>query len=241
VEELMTGYGHIDVLWLDGGQVRPPSQDIRMDKLAAMARSHQPGLIVADRTVGGPHENIVTPEQEIPDKPLGVPWESCMTLGNSWKYVSNDPYKSPRRVIHMLAETAAKGGNLLLGIGPDPLGVIPAEAASRLREVGQWMQVNGEAIHGTRPVPPYQSGNVRFTTKAPYTYAIVLGVEGEEQRGRQISIGGVQPEAGSEVGLLGRAKPVRWEATNDGFLADLPKDAPDSHAWVLRFRRKEGA
>jgi alpha-L-fucosidase len=66
IEELMTGYGPIDILWLDGGQVRPPQQDLQMDRLVAMARQHQPGLIVVDRTVGGRYENYRTPEQEVP-------------------------------------------------------------------------------------------------------------------------------------------------------------------------------
>lgn len=137
IEELMTQYGPIDILWLDGGQVRPPKQDLQMDKLAAMARSHQPGLIIADRTVGGPHENFSTPEQLIPDKPMSAPWESCMTLGNSWKYVPGDPYKSPSEVISMRDGIRAKGGNLLLGVGPDPLGTIPPDAARCLREIGK--------------------------------------------------------------------------------------------------------
>ena len=61
VEELMSNYGPVFLLFLDAGQVRPPQQDIRMDRLAAMARRHQPGLIIADRTVGGRYENYLTP------------------------------------------------------------------------------------------------------------------------------------------------------------------------------------
>jgi len=137
IEELMTQYGKIDVLWLDGGQVRPPRQDIKMAEIAAMARSHQPGLIIADRTVGGAYEDFITPEQKIPDKPVNAPWESCITLGNSWKFIPDDDYKSPAEVAAMLEGIVANGGNLSLGVGPDPQGVIPAEAAERLREIGK--------------------------------------------------------------------------------------------------------
>jgi alpha-L-fucosidase len=70
VAELMTGYGPIDILWLDAGQVRPPQQDLQMERLGAMARQHQPRLIIVDRTVGGRFENHRTPEQEVPRKPL---------------------------------------------------------------------------------------------------------------------------------------------------------------------------
>jgi alpha-L-fucosidase len=113
VRELMTDYGPIDALWLDGGQVRPPKQDIRMAEMAAMARELQPGLIVADRTVGGEFENIATPEQRIPEAPLGYPWESCLTMGNGWAYRPNDEYKSTRTLIHLLIDIVAKGGNFL--------------------------------------------------------------------------------------------------------------------------------
>jgi alpha-L-fucosidase len=237
VEELMTQYGPIACLWLDGGQVRPPDQDIQMAKMAAMARKHQPGLIIADRTVGGDYEDIITPEQQIPDKPLGVPWESCMTLGNAWKYVPGDKYKSAREVIHMLVETTAKGGNLLLGIGPDPFGVIPPEAADRLREVGDWLHINGAAIYGTRPVAPYKSGKVRFTAKDPFTYAIILEREGEGATQRRITIEGLRPKPGSAMQLLGYPDVIPWDDVGNGFSVALPKDAADAHAWVLEFVR----
>jgi len=221
IEELMTGYGAIDLLWLDGGQVRPPDQDIRMAEMAAMARQHQPGLIIADRTVGDAYEDFITPEQEIPDEPLTVPWESCITLGHSWKYVSNDSFKSAHEVIRMLAEISAKGGNLLLGIGPDPLGRIPSEAASRLAEVGAWLRVNGAAIYGSRPLSPYQSGPVRFTQKAGHGYAIVLEPSACMHAG-QLTINGIQPAPGSTVTILGDTKPLAWQAASDGFRVPTP-------------------
>jgi len=241
MEELMTSYGQIDVLWLDGGQVRPPDQDIQMGRLAAMARAHQPGLIIADRTVGGAYEDIVTPEQQIPKEPLGVAWESCLTLGNSWKYVPDDQYKSPRTIVHTLIETAAKGGNLSLGIGTDPLGVIPPEAAKCLEEVGDWLHTNGIAIYGTHPIAPCQSGRVFFTTKDPFTYAFILGKEGEDLRQRQITIDGLWPAAGSAVQLLGHPDAVPWDKVGDGFRIVLPKDVEKSYAWVLEFLRGEPA
>ena len=77
IKELMTGYGKVDIIWLDGGWVAPENrnQDIKMDRIVEMAREHQPGLIVVDRWVGGKYENYRTPEQKIPEKPWNYPWE----------------------------------------------------------------------------------------------------------------------------------------------------------------------
>ncbi|MCU0521174.1 MAG: alpha-L-fucosidase, partial [Anaerolineae bacterium] len=220
IEELMTGYGPIDVLWLDGGQVRPPRQDIRMAEIAAQARSHQPGLIIADRTVGGPYEDFVTPEQQIPAEPLGVPWESCITLGRKWKYVSNEILKSTQEVVRMIAETSAKGGNLLLGIGPDPLGRIPADVAARLAEIGRWMRTNGDAIYGTRPLSPYQSGSVRFTRKGSTAYGIVIDPRVAAPDGK-LHVNGIRPGPGTRVSVLGDGRPLAWTPVDRGFSVDL--------------------
>ncbi len=236
VRELMTGYGPIDVLWLDGGQVRPPDQDIRMPELAAMARTNQPGLIIADRTVGGDYEDFITPEQIIPEKPIRVPWESCITLGNYWKFFPDDQYKPATSIIHMLAETCCKGGNLLLGIGPDAEGAIPPAAVERLVEIGRWMKLNGEAIYASRPLAPFSAGNIRFTSKGKDAYAIVLNTGDSSATARNIEITGICPTDGSEVLLLADKKPLVWKKTANGFAVQTEgRFLRDHPAWVLKF------
>ena len=143
IEELMTGYGPGDILWLDGGWVRPLNsidtsvswqkaitieQDIDMPRIAAMARKHQPGLLVVDRTVGGEYENYVTPEGHVPAADLGVPWETCMPMGTSWSWVPNEKYKSTDEIIRTLVSVVSRGGSLLLNVAPGPDGQLDSTA-----------------------------------------------------------------------------------------------------------------
>ena len=122
LNELMTNYGHFDILWLDGGWIT--GEEIRLDNVLEKARKRYPGLISVDRTIRGKNENYQTPERGVPATQLDSPWESCITLSNDWGWVPNAPFKSPQKVIGTLAEITAKGGCLLLGVGPTPEGEI---------------------------------------------------------------------------------------------------------------------
>jgi len=242
VEELMTDYGPVDILWLDGGQVRPPDQDIRMDRLAAMARSHQPDLIIVDRTVGGEYENYITPEQEVPEEPLtDVVWESCITMGTQWSYRPDDHYKSTHELIHLLVGIVAKGGNLLLNIGPGPDGRLPDVAVDRLRAIGAWMGVNAEAIHGTRPIAPYRSGDFAYTQKGGSVYATYLPPEGADELSRRLVLTGFTPPPGARVRLLGTTRDLAYEVAAEGVVVTVPEGVaaspPCRHAYVLRWSR----
>lgn len=136
IRELMTNYGKIDILWLDAGWVKGV-EDIRMAELVAMARELQPGLIVANRTVGDEFEDFVTPEREIPDDELPEVWEACLPLGPDWKYVENQPLKSAQEVVDELNLIRSRGGNFLLGIGPKWDGTIDDRETVILEEIGR--------------------------------------------------------------------------------------------------------
>ena len=197
IRELTHNYGDIDILWLDGGWIRPEwsvndetrpwlgcsgqIQDINMPRIAKMARENNPDLLIVDRSVGGKYENYRTPEKQVPDTLLPYPWETCMTMGDSWSYVHNDNYKSTNELIHMLCDIVAKGGNLLLNVGPDANGNIPEPCLKRMEEMGEWLRQNGQAIYGTRPLKPYAKDRVRYTQSKDgmHRYAIYLLDDGE--------------------------------------------------------------
>lgn len=147
IRELLTNYGDIGAIFLDG----PP------EGLRELSWQINPNIVV---TRGA----IETPEQFVPGMPLEGAWESCITMGTQWQYKpTNDVYKSGGELISLLIETRAKGGNLLLNIGPKPDGEIPIEQEERLREVALWMFINGKSIYGVRPWTITNENDIWFT------------------------------------------------------------------------------
>ncbi|MDR1223586.1 MAG: alpha-L-fucosidase [Tannerella sp.] len=134
--ELFTRYGKVDLLFIDGEPKDPAKYT---------GWKLQPDLIVTRGAIN-------TPEQTVPGTASDVLWESNLTMGTQWQYKpTNDDFKSGTRLIEILIETRAKGGNLLLNIGPHPDGYIPKEQEERMREIAAWMFINREGIYGVRP------------------------------------------------------------------------------------------
>ncbi|MET0300723.1 MAG: alpha-L-fucosidase [Flavitalea sp.] len=238
VEELMSDYGKLDILWLDGGWVRPlatvdtsvewqrgikTDQDIDMKRIAGMARSHQPGLIVVDRTVTGEFENYTTPEQEVPHEPLPYPWETCMTMGDSWSYVPNDKYKSAHQLIHLLVKVVSRGGNFLLNIGPGPDGDWDPVAYQRLEEIGKWMEVNGVGIYDSKSLAPYSTGNTFFTQskdeKKQFAYYLV---DDSAAIGTSVTMKGFKVKSKAKISLAGYKGNIKYKQVGEDLVITVP-------------------
>ncbi len=254
INELTSNYGKVDILWLDGGWVRPfktidPSvewqrtikveQDIDMDRIGTMARKNQPGIIVVDRTVPGNWENYVTPEQAIPEHPLDIPWESCITMGDSFSYVPNDNYKPTKKIVETLVQIISRGGNYLLNIAPGPNGDFDQAAYDRLAELSAWMDINSSAVFATRAVAPYHEGAYYYTKSKD---AKVLNVfhlsEGEQYQAPatfEFTVpAGFMPK---QVRVLGHKGKVKWNKKGDKIQVQKPKGSLN-YATVIQLDTK---
>jgi alpha-L-fucosidase len=243
IRELVADYGRIDILWLDGGWVRPPKQAINLAKIVADARAKQPWLLVANRT-GGEFEDFLTPEQKVSQTPvLDKAWESCMTMGAQWSYSANDTYKPARTLMHTLIDVVAKGGNLLLNIGPGPDGQLPPPAVARLEEIGEWMAVNFECVHGTRPLAPYREGDWAYTRRGDVSYAIWMPPNDEVPA--ELAIPKLAVPEGARVMFLGArgSAALQWTRSGEGIVVKIPDRArtllPCRYAYAFRVSGRE--
>lgn len=261
VNELMSDYGKIDILWLDGGWVRPKpdselvkemsdvyedsrwarnpqSQDIDMPALVKASRQKQPGLIVVDRAVPGIHQNYLTPEQHIPDQGLPYPWETCMTMATSWSYVAGDTYKPTDELIRKLVDVVSKGGNFLLNIGPGPDGELDPIAYRRLKEIGAWMQRNGESIYNTRIFHSFSEGeDIRYTQSKDGKTKFIFLFKFPKQK---IILSKMNCAANARLSLLSNGKKMNWKAqAGGGIEIDVPAALQYSGdvVWVIKVQQ----
>jgi alpha-L-fucosidase len=191
IQELLTRYGKVDVLFLDG----------EPNGLRELAWKIDPKIVV---TRGA----IKTPELTIPGMPIPGAWETCMTMGIGWQYQpQNEHYRSGGELILMLIQTRAKGGNFLLNVGPKPNGELPIEEEERLREIALWMFVNSESIYSVRPWIITNEGDTWFT-KRKDSSALYAIVESDQPWPRatwkDFVLHSVRATAKTEISVLGQ-------------------------------------
>ena len=206
VKELLSNYGPVDVMFLDA-----------FDKEMIRQQIHQlqPRCLVT-------RGEMETPEQYIPNKPLPGPWEANFTMGTQWHFKpTNEKYKSGTTLIEMLIDIRAKGGNLLINMGPEPSGKMPFEQERRLRELALWMFINGESVHSVRPAPLVKEGNMWFTRCAQDPSVVYVSIpHGNEfwKRGdrREYTIKSLAATGSTRVSVLGQNdKVVEYEPQTD--------------------------
>lgn len=246
LEELLTRYGPVAVLFFDGDWMPQWTKRNGRD-VERLCRSLQPEIIINDRVgkrlildsfvagkplvahfpflqkmSAGHLGDYVTPEQYVPERPPGGDWETCMTMNTSWGYKSFDhEWKSVNELIATLATVVSNGGNLLLNVGPDEKGNIPEPSVVRLREIGKWLEINGECIYGTTPWRVSSEGpGIRYTAKDGAVYAIILDPPGSNT----ITLKSPRPADGTKITVLGVKKKIQWKRENSAFVAELPKD-----------------
>lgn len=267
VRELCSNYGTIDIMWFDFSYDEYKGEKWRATELVNMVRSLQPGIILDNRLeASGDHSGTIrtlkpsvysgdfaSPEQIIPPSGVtdeagnSIPWEACITMNNNWGYCSSDKlFKSPRQILRKLVECVGKNGNLLLNVGPDAKGRIPAESLEILEQIGRWMKNNGKSIYGCGaslyPKPEWGW----YTANGRNLYAHVLegsigalalaGLSGRIRKARLLS-------DGSEIQVI---KP--WNASefpHDAFINFGPNGGctyplPDDTDTVAELELKEG-
>jgi alpha-L-fucosidase len=194
MRELLTHYGPIDAVFLDGDPTG----------LRELCWELQPEALV---TRGA----MPTPEQHLPDQAPTEPWEACFTMGTQWHFKpTNEHYKTGAQLIEMLVETRAKGGNLLVNVGPTPDGEIPFEQERILRELALWLFVNREAVYDVVPWSPIREGDIWFTRArdANTVYAIITRTPWTYRERKNVTVESVAATAETEVEVLGQSGDV---------------------------------
>jgi len=234
VRELLTNYGHIDIFWFD---IKWPEECLRdAIPMLKMMRELQPHLIINNRGTSE-YSDFETPEQKVPGKPPKDFWETNMTVSGTspgwsgfWYKGPEARYKRPEEIVQKLCDICSKGGNFLLNIGPKPDGTIPQGEIDTLLGVGKWMDVNSEAIYGTKRSPwgaAPQWG--RITIKGQRIYLIVFDWP---EGGGKIPLA-LKFDKITKASLLKDGTPVEFSAVGNGVEFSLPAEKPTEYASVI--------
>ncbi len=248
VDELISNYGRVDVMWFDYSAPDLQGQDgWRALDLIQKVREKQPSIIINNRlfrteesgwdittgksgsTLDTRFGDFLTPEQYIPrDDMPAADWETCMTMNNTWGFNEHDQnWKSPETIIRTLIDIASKGGNYLLNIGPTGDGSIPQASIDIMTATGKWMTTNAEAIRGTSKSPlgiPNFDGRITAKGKTHYLHLFSRPADGT------ITVN----LPGSKGTLLDGGKTLKVTRDGERVIIHLPPHLPDPIASVIR-------
>jgi alpha-L-fucosidase len=225
--ELLTNYGEINMLCLD--MYLGPSVWPELRKTVLKMRELQPNVMLRNRGIGN-YGDYYTPERVVPSGKTdnGIPWFVIYPLGTDFSYEPDaSKHKGTGWIISNLADSVAKGGGFMVGVGPSSNGQIHPEAARQMRAAGAWLKVNGEAIYATCPRDEFwfEGESIRYTGAKDKTcvYAIALQWPGQE-----LLLTKVQPRLHSKIRLLGYPNPLQWSFDSArGLSISIPADLQD--------------
>ncbi len=239
VRALCSNYGKIDILWYDkapnmNGDEFMSAERLHSHKLNAMVRKLQPDVLINDRSLLP--EDFYTSEQNIkaPDNPNRL-WEGCLTMNKHWGYFPADnQYKSITEIIHLLTGIAVKRGNMLLNVGPAPNGTIGQPERERLKALGEWLAVNGEAVRNVEPCPINGGTYGCSGMKGNSVYLYVHWWHGDS-----ITLAGCNMDFCSGI-ILGTNIEVKiYRNGKHIILTNLPKNPPDPYCTVIKLMLKK--
>jgi alpha-L-fucosidase len=223
--ELFTMFGKIDVLFIDG-EPKEPCREV--------AWKLQPNVVITRGAIN-------TPEQTLPGVAQKDFWESCVTMGTQWNYKpTHDDIKKGGRLIELLVEARAKGGNFLLNVGPHPDGYIPYEQEIELREVAAWHFINQEAIVGVRPWIITNEENIWFTASKDKrtVYAVLTRIPNWAKGDRkEFVLGSVKATANTTISVLGQNDQVTEYANQLDVHSRFEQKEDGLHISVARAQR----
>jgi alpha-L-fucosidase len=251
VDELISNYGKIDVLWWDYSSTEfDGDRAWQAGDLLQKVRAKQPAIVMNNRLYRRPeagftgmgtdaisnrldprYGDFITPEQHIPATGIpGVDWETCMTMNTSWGYSEHDKaWKSAATLVRNLIDIASKGGNYLLNIGPTGDGSVPPESAERMAAVGKWMSTNAESIRGTTASPfaklPFDG---RCTAQGETVYLHLFARPADGRIALAIKA--------TTATLLATGETLPTRREGESLVLTLPATLPDAVATVVKIR-----